>query len=155
MSFISVCLLGTSINLVWSHVFLPKLIKNVYGHNISVICDNQSDMAPIYSAKCIICHKMDLGFWHIVFTIVLLIWNRDWPWHGNCEILFWTLDPRHEVSQTGWCHGLISQHHLVSQAGCFTDVSRTITFPDRRFPDNTFPRLDLSWISYTKECSCK
>jgi len=42
--------------------FLPKLIKNVYGHNISVICDNQSDMAPIYSAKCIICHKMGLVF---------------------------------------------------------------------------------------------
>jgi len=27
---------------------------------------------------------------------------------------------------------------------CFTDVSRTITFPDRRFPDKTFPGQVLS-----------
>jgi len=57
----------------------------------------------------------------------------------------------------------------------FTDVSRTVTFPDRRLPDKTFPgqvvsrtrpfpyktfpgqslsRADVSRTSYTKEFSC-
>jgi len=41
-------------------------------------------------------------------------------------------------------YDIIPMLTAVLQFHCFTDVSRTITFPDRRFPDKTFLGQDLS-----------
>jgi len=44
---------------------------------------------------------------------------------------YWHVQIRDRVLFSGTCYR-------------FTDVSRTITFPDRRFPDKSFPGQDLS-----------
>ena len=86
----------------------------------------------------------------VVVVVVLVV---SWSYVAWCDVQIAMISPgmnccEHTLNTLRYADRWVSfdGHFCISCAyfECFTDVSRTITFPDRRFPDKTFPGQDIS-----------